>query len=1232
MILALDGFVPAGEYGHIERKTNAAGDVEWRAVYKEQTIALSDTERFSQLSRETYLLQGLEDKSARVITHAALHRHSHNSLLDATTKIKELVAKTEFCGALTDHGNMYGFLEYYQAMKEAKKKPIIGIEAYMVDMEGKLAGNHVILLAKNLQGYKNLLKLTSESFREENVKRQKPHVTWAMLEQYHEGIICMSACLSGLIPRLLAEQDYEKAKLVVERFLGIFGDDFYIEIQNHHFERETAVRPQLVALARECGVKIVATSDSHYAMPEDREAHQAVRCLARGKTLYDDSMKWYDGDGYWLLSSEEMEERFAEYPEALDNSLEIADKCNLEIPLGAVNLPNYKIPAPYTSPDEYMEHIAREGFQSRFQGTEHLSDPVYLERFQYEIDMIKQMGFPSYFVIVWDFINFARQNNIYVGPGRGSAAGSLIAYCMGITDVDPIHYNLLFERFLNPERVSYPDIDTDIEHRGRPLVMQHMRQLYGENNVCRIITFGAFAAKRAILDMAKVLGCSSSFGVSLAKYIPAMPGVTIEDALEQSYELSSAYKTDPMAKRVIDLALKIEGNKRHASVHACGVAVAPGPVSDYLPTAYMTEEKTGERCLVSQVPMTDVEPLSLIKMDLLGLENLDVIHMTIDRVVKNIGKDAMLQLLHSQGPDIRYQDIPLGDRATYEMLRAGNTGGVFQFESSGIKQVLQDMLYDLPQMTDEELAAGKAFERMVVTNALYRPGPMDCIPQYLQGMRDPDKVVYDSPEEEPILNSTYGVMVYQEQLMHIAQALAGYTLGRADIIRKGAAKKKRSILDKEHPVFVAGNHAEYEAGKDKNYAPGCIQNGIPRQVAEQIWAKMEKFGQYAFNRSHSVCYAWVGYLTAWLKCHFPKEFYASMLTEFLSDTDKKKVYLSQVNRMGIKILPPNVQTSPLNFSDCEDGIEFGLYGISGLKSQAVAIVQERERGGPFKDAQDFYFRLADAGAKLDKTSVEGLVYSGALSCFSSNKAALLNYFKILKKEYTNSGNMIEGQMTLLTGDLAVIPMPQIKPMSRAEEMQKEREAVSIYLSQHPTDIYAPKLRKRYDYIPLEDIVQMTAAKKQVKTMGLVMALKHFYTKGTNNEMAVFTLETRFRELPCVIFPKQFEKLSDQVKEGQVLCFQGDLVEDRKKEDAYQFAVSEVYLPEAELQKELRGVMIKVNNKVEQDAVLNYIRQHPGDGAVILSACGTEFPQRIKVDDSDESFAELQKLFDCKILA
>lgn len=541
MILALDGFVPAGEYGHIERKTNTAGDVEWRAVYKKQTIALPGTEQFSHLSRETYLLQGLEDKSARVITHAALHRHSHNSLLDATTKIKELVAKTEFCGALTDHGNMYGFLEYYQAMKEAKKKPIIGIEAYMVDMEGKLAGNHVILLAKNLQGYKNLLKLTPESFREENVKRQKPHVTWAMLEQYHEGIICMSACLSGLIPRLLAEQDYEKSKLVVERFVGIFGDDFYIEIQNHHFERETAVRPQLVALARECGVKIVATSDSHYAMPEDREAHQAVRCLARGKTLYDDSMKWYDGDGYWLLSSEEMEERFAEYPEALDNSLEVADKCDLEIPLGAVNLPNYKIPAPYTSPDEYMEHIAKEGFQSRFQGTEHLADPVYLERFQYEIDMIKQMGFPSYFVIVWDFINFARQNNIYVGPGRGSAAGSLVAYCMGITDVDPIHYNLLFERFLNPERVSYPDIDTDIEHRGRPLVMQHMRQLYGENNVCRIITFGAFAAKRAILDMAKVLGCSSSFGVSLAKYIPAVPGVTIEDALEQSYELSSAY-------------------------------------------------------------------------------------------------------------------------------------------------------------------------------------------------------------------------------------------------------------------------------------------------------------------------------------------------------------------------------------------------------------------------------------------------------------------------------------------------------------------------------------------------------------------------------------------------------------------------------------------------------------------------------------------------------------------
>lgn len=1225
MLLPNTAIVPEGEYGTLSKTEDG-----WNISYGTEVVHLPELPDGKTLGLDTYRVQGLPGGNARIITYADLHRHSDGSLKDGVTQIPQMVKKTEYAGALTDHGNMYNFLDCYREMKKAGKKPIIGVEAYMEDMEGQLTRNHIILLAKNLTGYKNLIKLTSKSFQKENFKAQCPHVTWAMLEDHHEGIICLTACLSGLLAKSLMADDAQQSKAIIERFISIFGkDDFYIEIQNHGIPAEDDIRPKLVGLAKKYGLEYVASTDAHYAEPEDKEVHEAILALARGKTLYSDDRPKYDGEGYWLHTSEEMEERFAQYPEALDTSLKIADKCDLEIPLGDVNLPKYKIPAPFKSPDTYMEHLVREGFKTRFQGTDHLTDQTYLDRLDYEINMIKQMGFPSYFIIVWDFINFARSRNIYVGPGRGSAAGSLAAYCMGITDVDPVRWNLLFERFLNPERVSYPDIDTDIESRGRPIVIQYMRQKYGENSLCRIITFGTYAARRAILDMAKVLGCPVSFGTKLAKCVPKVPDITIKAAMEQSYELAVYYKTDVTAKHVIDLAMKIEGGKRNASAHACGIAIAPGEMSDFMPTAMTEDSETGELVLTSQV--TDIEPLSIIKMDLLGLRNLDVIHICLDAAQRNYGKEAILERLQSKNTEVRYQDIPLGDRETYQMIRSGTTGGVFQFEGKGITKLVTDILYDLDSVTQEELDGGAMFERMVSANALYRPGPMDYIPEYISGLKDRSKVSYDCPAEEDILKSTFGVLVYQEQLMHIAQKLAGYTLGRADVIRKGAAKKKTDILAAEREVFIRGNKAAFDSGKDKNYAPGCVQNGIAEQVAVHIWDKMEKFGHYAFNRSHSVCYSFLGYITAYLSCHFPTEFYSALLTTFIDRPDKRRVYLAQATRRGIELVLPDVQRSTCDYTTDDGKILFGLQGISGLKAQAVAIVEEREENGSYEDLNDLYNRLAQKGTRLDKTSIEGLIYAGALRAFSKNKAALWEQFKRIEQDYKANADMREmGQLSLFSPEEQKVPLSEVSPLPAAEEQKKEFETLGIYLSKHPSSRYNKGMAQRYDYTSVDTLAAQSETKKGVKTMGLVTDFKEFSTKS-NKLMATFTLESKFSVLRCVIFPEAFAEIRGKVTNGAVLCFGGDIIEDRRHEDEMQFSVSSVMNPDVEFQRSLRGIIVDVGDRAEQERVRAYVKAHPGYGTVSLRACGKLFPLSSGVDDSLKHLEVMAQLFKCEIL-
>ena len=1215
MQIKAKNLIPDGKYGWLIKREDG-----WDVSYDDSVIMkLKPKKEMGVLGRDRYRLLGLPDGNARVIRFADLHRHSDSSLKDSIIKIKDMVKHTEYAGALTDHGNMYGFLEFYEGMNKAGKKPIIGFEGYMEDMDGGLTRNHVILLAKNNQGYKNLLKLSSESF---DHFKSVPHVTWAMLEKYHEGIICLSACLKGLIPQALLRGDRPEAEKIAERYISCFGrDDFYIEIQKHDISAEDMVRPQLIMLAEKYGLKVVATTDSHYVAPEDGDAHDAVLCIRTNSLLSDQARLKYQGSGYYLHTSEDMEERFKDYPEALDNTLEIADKCDVSIDLNSVNLPNYDIPPEFNTPYDYMLHIADEGFKARFAGTEHLNDPVYIARFQYEADMIKQMGFASYFIIVWDFIQFARSQNILVGPGRGSAAGSMIAYCMGITDLDPIKFNLLFERFLNPDRVSWPDIDSDIAHNRRQEVIQYLINKYGPDHVCRIVTFGTFAAKQSILDIARVMGLPVSFGTKLTSLVPKGPKMSLKKALESSIELKSAYDTDKTAKRVIDLAMRIEGCKRHASQHACGVCIAPGVVSDYLPTSMEINDDTGERALTAQVTMAEVEKLSLIKMDLLGLKNLSVIDESLKSAEENYGRENVLQLIRSTNTEIRFQDIPLNDRATYEMLRAGKTGGVFQFEGQEITHVLQDMLHGIDALSDEELET-VAFEQMIAAVALYRPGPMDYIPEYIKASRDPALISYDCPEEEDILAPTFGVIVYQEQVMQLVQKLAGFSLGRADVVRKGMGKKKQDILDAERQVFIYGNKEAFEAGKDSNYAPGCVANGINEEVAKHIWSKMDKFGKYAFNRSHAACYAYVGYITAYLSCHWPKEFYAGMLNAFIESSDKAKAYLSQANDRGIKLQLPDIQKSQCGYTANEAGILFGLQGISGVKSVADSIVQSREVEGPYRDMSDLYRRMSRMDVRLNKTCVQGLVFSGALRSFSGNKAALLDQFPLVVEDYKKTQRNLDGQSCFFSLEEASVPMPNAAPFPRDYELEKEAAVLGMFVSEHPAELYEQSAQFIKGYTAIKDISKPTPKFQTTTTMGLVTSVETFMTKK-GETMGTFSLSTKYHSIPCVMFPDAYHGCRKVIQENKVFLVSGRVCFDLKDNSKLQMQVTEIRPVESALDKDPR-VIVEVHNRKEQDMVLAYVREHPGNRKVALKAHGLYFPIHGMV--SEEKIEEMKRRF------
>ena len=1191
-----------GSLADLHRKGNSwileIGGVDW-AVLNPEVLAV--------LGRAEYKVVMNDDGSGRVIRFADLHGHTENSLLDGMVKPKAKAAATEYCAAITDHGVLCGFVEFYKEMKKMGKKPIIGFEAYCQNLEGDLKRNHLILLAKNLTGYKHLIKLCSDASEH---FYYKPHVTWDLLEKYHEGIICTSACIGGIIPQYLLSGARAKAQEAVDRYVSIFGkEDFYIELQRHHFSEEDEVRPQLVELAKRNGLRYIATTDSHYLRKEDAKAHEVLLCMQDKKTM-NEPHRTFPGTGYHIHNSEEMEILFSDYPEALDATLDLADKVNLEVPLGDFNLPVFEVPTGFANETEYFEFLCHKGFRERFEGTDKIKSIEYHQRFRFELEMVKQMGFPGYFLIVWDFINYAREHDIYVGPGRGSAAGSLLAFCLGITDIDPIEYNLLFERFLNPERVSMPDVDVDFEHTRRHEVYEYCCRKYGVDHVSHIITFGTMAARMAVKDVARVLGFAPGVGAAIAKQIPAEVNMTIDKAMKMNPDFKSLCETDPNAQRIIDIAKSVEGVKRHASIHACGTLVSPGPISNWIPTSLETDDETGQRVLTAQVTMTECEELSLLKFDFLGLKNMTVIHEVRDGVLRDFGLESVLKQVGSKKKEFHYQDIPTTDRETYKMLSNGLTAGVFQLESPGMTRVITEMYSDLDLLPDSEM--GQCFERLIAAVALYRPGPMDYIPEYQAGMKDPAAIHYDCPEEESILSPTYGVLVFQEQLMQVAQKLAGYSLGEADILRKGAAKKKKELLLSEHERFVHGNKADYDAGKAKHYVPGCVGNGISETVAEEIWNKMVKFASYAFNRSHAACYAYIAYLTAYMSCHWPVHFYTAMLNAFIDNSDKVKAYLAQAVRRGLRILPPDINRSREYFTvDMEaDGIRFGLRGIANLNKIVGEMIHERESGGDYRNLEDLYVRMAANGSKLSQTQLERLIFSGATSSFRYNMreqqalAAL-----IIKDGDCNKGARAMGQFSLFYSAEEVesngsLEPPAMEEYAKKELLEKEYEALGMYLSDHPVNVVLAKARDTLKPTPTElvDLLENGESGSRVTVIGQIRNCAKRYTKN-GDAMYNLDLQDQFQTIRCVVFPSAVAAVEPMLLEGAVIGAVGKFVRDESFGD--QVLIDAAYTEQAIMLAKKTEVVVTVTDQSDQTALIDFIKSNPGSTPVYLKTPSSE---------------------------
>ena len=1110
------------------------------------------------------------------MSFAHLHVHTEFSLLDGSNKIKEYVSRVKELGmnsaAITDHGVMYGVIDFYREAKKQGINPILGCEVYVAPnsrFDREITGGddryyHLVLLAENEEGYANLTKIVSKGFVEGYY--YKPRVDKELLRKYHKGIIALSACLAGEVARFLTKGLYEEAKKTALEYQEIFGEgNFFLELQDHGIPEQGLVNQQLFKMSEETGIELVATNDIHYTYAEDAKPHDILLCIQTGKKLSDENRMRYDGGQYYVKSEEEMLRLFPYAKQALENTQKIADRCHVEIEFGVTKLPKYDVPDGYTS-WEYLQKLCYEGLEKRY------GDPSeeLKERLSYELETIHQMGYVDYFLIVWDFIKYAKDHGISVGPGRGSAAGSIVSYCLEITTIDPIRYQLLFERFLNPERVSMPDIDVDFCYERRQEVIDYVTRKYGKDCVAQIVTFGTLAARGVIRDVGRVMDLPYAYVDSISKMIPQELGITIDKALKMNPDLKKLYDTDETVTNLIDMAKRLEGLPRHCSMHAAGVVICQKPVDEYVPLS-----RAADGTITTQFIMTTLEELGLLKMDFLGLRTLTVI------------QNAVL-LARRKQPELNINQIDYNDQKVLDYIGTGKTDGVFQLESAGMKGFMKE----LKPHNLEDVIAGIS---------LYRPGPMDFIPQYIRGKNDSSSITYDCPQLEPILAPTYGCIVYQEQVMQIVRDLAGYSLGRSDLLRRAMSKKKAAVMEKERKIFIYGDE---ETG-----VPGCIKNGIDEQTANKIYDEMIDFAKYAFNKSHAAAYAVVSYQTAWLKYYFPVEYMAALMTSVIDNPSKVSEYIYACRQMNIKILPPDINKGEANFSVDGGDIRYGLAAIKSIGRPVIkAIVEDREELGLFQNLEDFITRLS-AKNILNKRTIENLIKAGALDTLGGTRKQFMSiYVQIVDHVTQEKKNSMVGQMTLF--DLVSedqkeefqIRMPDVGEYSKETLLAFEKEVLGIYVSGHPLEAYEEKCKKSISAttadFQLDEETGHTkvhdGAKEIIGGMITEKTIKH--TK-TNQMMAFITVEDLLGTVEVVVFPRDYEKNRDYLEVDSKVFVRGRVSEEDDKPSKM---ICEKIIPFERTKKEL---WIQFPDKAtfldEEQIVYGYLADSDGDDEVMI---------------------------------
>ena len=1136
-----------------------------------------------------------------------LHVHTEYSLLDGSNKIKEYVARVKKLGmdsaAITDHGVMYGVIDFYKEAKAQGIKPILGCEVYVAPGSrfDKEAGNnedryyHLVLLAENNEGYQNLMKIVSIGFIDGFY--YKPRVDIETLETYHEGIIALSACLAGEIPRYIMRGMYEEACKSALRYQNIFGkNNFFLELQDHGMPEQKQVNQSLLRMSREMGIELVATNDVHYTYAEDVKPHDILLCLQTGKRLSDEDRMRYEGGQYFVKSPEEMATLFPYAPEALENTYKIAQRCNVEIEFGVTKLPKYDVPEGYTS-WEYLNKLCWDGFAERYpDDTGKLRDQL-----TYELSIIQKMGYVDYFLIVWDFIKYSRDHGIAVGPGRGSAAGSLVSYTLGITNIDPAKYQLLFERFLNPERVSMPDIDVDFCFERRQEVIDYVVRKYGKDRVAQIVTFGTLAARGVLRDVGRVMDMPYAFVDSIAKMVPQELNITLDRALKTNPEFKTLYDTNEQVKELVDMSMRLEGLPRHTSMHAAGVVISQKAVDEYVPLS-----RAQDGSLTTQFTMTTLEELGLLKMDFLGLRTLTVI------------QNAVRMAEQGHGCKIDVDHIDYNDKAVLDSLGTGKTDGVFQLESTGMKNFMKELK---PQ----------SLEDIIAGISLYRPGPMDFIPQYIRGKNHPETITYDCPQLESILEPTYGCIVYQEQVMQIVQKLAGYTLGRADLVRRAMSKKKAAVMQQERQNFVYGNEAEG--------VPGCISRGIPENVANKIYDDMIDFAKYAFNKSHAAAYAVVAYQTAWLKYYYPVEFMAALMTSVIDNSTKVSEYILTCRQMSIGILAPDVNESESAFSVSGGAIRYGLNAIKSIGRPVIeSIIAERKAGGPYVDLSDFIHRLP--GKDVNKRVVENLIKSGAFDSFPANRRQMmLIYGQIMDEAAQKKKTELAGQMSLF--DFAAeedkeafkVKIPVVAEYSKGDLLAFEKEVLGFYISGHPLEEYEEQWKRGIshvttDFLPPEEGELPKVHDGERATVGGMITNKTMKATKTNKMMAFITIEDLVGTVEVIVFPRDYEKIGKMLNVDDKVFVSGRI---SAEEDRASKMILESIRPFSEPKKELWIQFTDVEEfKRREPELLSTIMDSEGSDSVIIYVKKEKMkkvlPASRNIKITDELLGRLYQIF------